>query len=348
MHTDRRARARQAVVGVALLVLATACGTPQAPSAGSHTVNPCSTGGGIDCDAALGHIATPPTASANGKLVLFFNGTGAQPLGYTKLLGTLADAGYHTIGLRYASGTGTGTACPDTVAISDPDCHRAFRAETVFGEGVADPTGAALDSPAISVTSANSVVNRVLRLVDYLRTTYPSEGWAQFQKRNGANCTHVDATYGVCDLDWSKVVLEGHSLGTGVALYLSKFHAVDRVAMISGPFDEFRVGSDLVVAPWITHGGFATGPARMFGLTHTGEDNYAAQSQAWDSLGMSGPQVSVDSGSAPWGGTHQLTTSVTPVCLVDPVARHNSTAQNLCTPGDPPVLAPAWRYLAGG
>jgi len=342
----RTMRAALAAVTTAVAVLS-ACATPVGPPAASHTVDPCTTDPAITCDAAFGHIATPGSGALRGRLVLFFNGTGAQPLAYTKLLGALAGSGYHTIGVRYPSGVGTASACPDANAGTQPDCHRAFRAETVFGRGVPDPEGYAADSPAVNVSPANSVVNRVLQLVESLRVAYPSEGWGQFQRRNSAGC-QVDPTYGECDLDWSKVVVMGHSLGAGVALYLSKLHRVSRVGMLSGPFDEYRDGATVTVAPWIAEGGFATGSAAMFGLSHTGEPNDEAQTAAWNALGMAGPRVSVDSGSAPWGGAQQLTTSITPACLTDVAGEHNSTAQNLCTPGDPPVLRTAWLTLAGG
>ena len=55
----------------------------------------------------------------------------------------------------------------------------------------------------------------------------------------------------------------------------------------------------------------------------------------------------LDGASAPYGGAHQLSTAITPACPFDSVQKHNSTAQDLCTPGSPPVLGPAWKFLAG-
>ncbi len=342
----RRRATLAAAVGV-LALLAGACAPPAGPPSASVTVDPCATDAAIACDAAFGHIATRASGASRGRLVLFFNGTGAQPLAYTKLLGALSANGYHTIGLRYVSSVGTASACPDAGAGSQPDCHRSFRAETVFGAGVPDPSGWAADSPAVSVSAANSVVNRAIRVVEHLRTTQPQGGWGTFQQRDQDGCTpHPE--YGGCDLDWSRVVLMGHSLGAGVALYASKLHAAAGVGLLSGPFDHYGSGSSLVVAPWIAEGGFATSAAAMRGLSHTAEPNHASQSTVWSVLGMTGPAVSIDSGSPPWGHAQQLTTSVAAACLLDPAKEHNSTAQNLCTPGDPPALRGAWVHLAGG
>jgi hypothetical protein len=346
--TRREKRSLTIAVVMMVLAVASACATPAAPPPASHTIDPCLTGSGISCDPVQGHIATRPNGSAKQRLVLLFNGSGAQPLAYTKVLGALSKAGYHSIGIRYASNKGTGAACPQEDAATHPDCHRAFRAETVFGELVADPSGLALDSPAVSVDAANSVMNRVLQVVEHLRLAYPSEGWEQYQLRDGSTCTVVDPTYGVCALDWSKVVVMGHSMGSAIALYLAKHFEVARVAMISGPFDHYSDGSGVTVAPWIAEGGFETPTVLMFGLSHSNEPTHDAQDTVWTTLGMGGPTASVDSGSAPWGGVQRLVTSRQPACLADSEAAHNSTAQNLCTPGDPPALRSAWVTLAGG
>jgi len=333
-----------AVVCVSVLALTVVGCTP--PPAASLYVNPCSTQAAITCDSVTGHIASVPLGGAQNRLAIVLPGTGATPSAYQKLTTALSYAGFHVIGLRYNTGVGTNSACPDANAVTDPDCHRAFKAEVAFGAGVNDPSGHAYDSPAVNVSAANSVENRILQLVNYLANNYATSGWSQYQKKTGLTCDSLNTTYGVCDVDWSKVVLVGHSLGAGEALYLAKFHDVNRLAMISGPFDEY-LSPSLVVAPWITEGGFATPASSMYGLTQLLEPNYPNQSAAWDALGLAGPQVSVDSDTPPYSGSHQLTTNVTPSCSTSG-ARHNSTAQDLCTPGSPvPSLQQAWQFLAG-
>jgi len=328
-------------------MVAAACAPIGTPPSTTHFINPCATQAGITCDSVTGHMASRPTGAATlNKLAIVFNGSGAQPLGYSKLQSTLAAAGFHVIGLRYASSTGTGAACPQANALADPDCHRSFRSELTFGEGVNDPSGTPYNSPAVSIDLKNSVSNRLYQLVQALIGSYPTEGWEQYQQRTGPVCNTVNTTYGACELDWSKVVVVGHSLGAGEALYLSKFRNAARVSMVSGPFDEYNDGVTITVAPWIAEGGFATSPSKMFGLTHLGENNYAAQSAAWTTLGMAVPQVSVDSNLPPYGASQQLTTNQTPACLTDPTPKHNSTGQDLCVPG-PPYLATAWKFMAG-
>ena len=332
-----------------LTLLATACmpGTGTGSGSSFISIDPCATQAGITCDPIQTHLVYPALGTPRHQLVILFNGAGAQPLGYTKLSAALQADGFAVAALRYSSAYGTPAACPDANAAADPDCHRAFRSELTFGGGVADPTGQVYDSNQATVTQNNSAVNRILRLVDYLAVHYPAEGWDQYQAKTAGVCTTVDPVYGVCDLDWSRVVLVGHSLGAGEALYLSKFHSVARVAMVSGPFDENTDGATITVAPWIVEGGFATPASAMFGLTNTVEPNAAQQSAAWDALGLVGPQESVDGTLAPYNGSQQLATALTPACTTSG-SYHNSTGQDLCVNGTPPKLTMAWQYMAGG
>lgn len=351
MRRSARASLVRLAVGAALTVLAASCQQPVTGAgsggvSGSIPVDPCATSSALACDLFQVNLAYPPQGTPRHQLAIVLNGAGAQPLAYTKLSSSLQAAGFSVAAVRYSSAVSTTAACPDANAVAAPDCQRAVRSEITFGANVADPTGHAYDSSAVAVSQASSLVNRTLRLVDYLASHYPTDGWSDYQARSGGVCTSVDPAYGVCDLDWSKVVLVGHSLGAGEALYLSKFHPVARVVLLSGPFDEYTVSGTITVAPWITEGGFATPTSSIFGLTNTVEPNFAATSAAWNALGLVGPQVSVDGALAPYGGSQQLTTSLTPACSVWG-SSHDSTGQDLCVNGSPPKLTMAWQFMAG-
>ncbi|MCZ7630635.1 MAG: hypothetical protein M5U19_17075 [Microthrixaceae bacterium] len=151
------------------------------------------------------------------------HGTGAGTTGYGEITSALRSDGYHVIVLRYSAALGTLGACPDSVSSSFPDCHRAFRSETVFGAGVQDPSGDAFDHPGAQVPAADSLVNRLLKLIERMKVIAPSAGWGQFQDATSGVCNNMNTTYGACELKWSKVALIGHSQGAGVALYMSKF-----------------------------------------------------------------------------------------------------------------------------
>jgi hypothetical protein len=343
------------VAFLSVAVVASGCTTSVQSNApwptGSHLTDPCTTGAGILCANNIlnDNISAPPkpTVTPHNKLAVIFNGNGAQPAAHNKLANVLVADGFHVIALRYMSAWGTAASCPDAAALTDPDCHRTFHGEVTFGAGVPDPAGHALSMAGlVDVNLQNSTENRLLQLVKYLVANFASEGWEQYQQSTGGVCTSFNTTYNACNLNWSKVDLIGHSLGSGQALYLSKFHAVDRVVMISGPFDEYLTPT-LTIAPWITEGGFATPSAKMYGFTHLREPNLLNQSAAWAALGLPGAQTSIDGNTPPYSNSHQLTTDATPGCTISQ-SFHNSTAQDLCTPGVYPTFAGAWQYLAAG
>src|SRR5690606_30886884 len=98
-----------------------------------------------------------------------------------------------------------------------------------------DPDGYAADHPAVNVTPANSVVNRLIKLVGHLTVRFPLADWSQFEDLSGGECVE-SPQYGGCELDWTKVVALGHSQGAGVALYLGKQFPLARVGMLSGAY----------------------------------------------------------------------------------------------------------------
>jgi hypothetical protein len=342
-----------AVAAAAVGLIAGGCAQPPSTGGGgtggpatTWSVNPKTTDPAIANDATYTHLAYAPTGPALGKLAVVLHGTGSSPQAYTELAGSLRSAGFHVIVLRYSAVLGTLAACPDSGAAADPDCHRTFRSETVFGAGVPDPAGHAYDHAAVAINGANSVMNRLLKLVDYLQTIAPASGWGAFQQRTGATCTSVNTTYGACDLDWSNVVTVGHSQGAGVALYLGKFFPLSKVEMLSGSYDAYNTGGgSFTVAPWVSEGGLAVANADIGTLLHTSDYGVPLFRAVEDALNVTGPEVSLTSSSPPFGGSHRLVTSLASTCPWDSVPGHNSTAVDLCAPDF--TYWAAWQYLAG-
>lgn len=280
-----------------------------------------------------------------GELVVLFNGTGAGPAALTKLGKNLSAAGFHVIGLRYDSATGTRSACPDSVAVTDPDCHRAFRSEVVFGAGVVDPRGEAHDHASLDVTAANSVMNRLIKQVDHLQQRNPLDGWGAFQVSEGGVCTQPHPVHGGCELEWDRIVVMGHSQGAGVALYLSQFFPVARVGMLSGPADVFSTPDGKVVAPWIADGVSATAPEDVATVSHVADPAIWDHRAAAEALDLPGPEVSTTLFARPYLWSRQLTTALTPACPLLSGQAHNATATDLCAPT---AMRPVWEYLATG
>jgi len=327
-----------ALVLAALALVATAC--PPQPTGGGGgngyvDIPPNTTDPSISGDPLYPNFAIPPSGTPRHKLVVLFNGTGAGPSALVSMGNALASDGYHVIGLRYASSVGTQSACPDSALDTDPDCHRAFRSEVVFGSGVGDPDGYAANHPALNVTSSNSVVNRLIKLVGHLATTFPLADWSQFQDQVDGDCVVVSPQYGGCEIDWTKVVALGHSQGAGVALYLGKQFPLSRVGMLSGAYDAFYVSetSSYLVAPWVTEGDFATPTSSIATFSHLSDYGLGIQRAVANALGLSGAETNVTTTARPYGGTNRIVTTVTPACFLDTVSgAHNSTATDGCSP----------------
>jgi hypothetical protein len=241
---------------------------------------------------------------------------------------------------------GTPDGCPNVNAAPDPDCHRVFRSETTFGAGVTDPDGGSYDHAMISISQANSVMNRLLKLVDHLNVIAPTGGWGGFQQRTGMDCDSFNATFGACDLNWGDVVSAGHSQGAGVAPYLAKFLPLHRVMMLSGSYDAYDLGGgSYTVAPWVAEGGLDVPASGIGTLLHTSDYGRNLFRAVENSLGLAGPEVSVTSSSPPYGGSHRLVTSTASTCPWDATPGHNSTAVDVCAPDY--LYWAAYTHLAG-
>lgn len=336
----------RAVLGLLPLVLvAAACAPPSTPppSGGVGTsINPVWTDPATTADPVFTHLAYPPTTAARGRLAVMLHGTGSNPQGHYEIANALRSDGYHVIVLRYNAPVSTLGACPDADVGVYPTCHTDLRGEIVFGAGVTDPLGGTHDHSMITVTQPNSVMNRLLKLVEYLVANTSGIGWEGFQQLSGPTCTSFNATYGACDLDWSKVAMLGHSQGGSVALYLAKFFALDRVGMMSGSYDAWDLGGSFQAASWITSGAWQVPVADIATLTHGNDYGLGRIREVEDSIGVPGPEVAASPGPFT---SNRLFTTTTPSCWWDSTPGHNSTAVDACAPDY--LYWDAWRYLAG-
>ncbi|HEV2487654.1 MAG TPA: hypothetical protein VGT08_19195 [Terracidiphilus sp.] len=81
---------------------------------------------------------------------------------------------------------------------------------------------------------ADSILNRLQKLLVYLVKQDPDGGWGEFV----AGCQPV----------WSRIVAAGHSQGSGHTAYLGRMFKLDKVLMFSGPQDYLNdLGEP---APW--------------------------------------------------------------------------------------------------
>jgi hypothetical protein len=253
------------------------------------------------------------------------------PSQYQLILKAGARRGFHTLGLDYPNPSAVGVLC---AASSDPDCFWDVRRTIV--------TGAPGLSVDISVTPPNAIVTRLTEAVAYLNTTYPGEAWGQYLLASGA-------------LDWSKVIVGGHSQGGAHAGVMAKLYAMARTCYFASPPDWNAANHPTAPntpAAWEAYANL-TPAAQQFGFGGLQDPSvpYAQLSVIWQTLGLGafGAAVSVDGNTPPYSGSHMLTTNATPAISNDPgTPLHGLTVRDVFTPLDAsgqPVFDAAWGYL---
>lgn len=309
------------------------------PVSAERQVNATTTDGSITPVPASGetpHVTINPSPSVaqRGRLLVFLPGTQGRPNQYIYILRAGAARGFHAIGLNYPNQTAMGTFCQNS---TDIECYWTSRNVVVFGGGVP----VAGQSP---VSKADSIVNRLEKLLAWMQITYPVEGWGQFLLANGT-------------VDWSKVVLAGHSQGGGHVGVLAKSVVLHRAVYFSSPADWYDTTN--TPASWTRARPNVTPANQQYGFG-SDDDTLVPNAYAfthWNGIGMpkptSGP-VLVDTSAPPFAESRQLRTAQAPSpasSAISPSLRyHGLTAVDASTPLDPsgrPLfdINGVWAYL---
>ncbi|HVU57264.1 MAG TPA: hypothetical protein VHD83_19515 [Puia sp.] len=238
-------------------------------------------------------------------LYLFFPGTGGRAAGSKKMDSIFAVKGLHAISLDYEN---------NVVAVScahgrDSTGFDRYREEIITGKPVSDK---------VSVDSVNSILNRFQKLLVYLVKNDPNGGWDEFVKDDRPV--------------WSKIIVAGHSQGSGHAAYIGKIYKVDRVLMFSGPQDYL---DDLdMPAPWQTGKG-ATSPTKYYAFLNL-QDAFNVKHQIANCMKLmrqSQPDtLMVKPGEAIHGHKHILVNDI-------PTKDHHGSTIS-------PVFENVWEYMA--
>src|ERR1700759_5483020 len=80
------------------------------------------------------------------------------------------------------------------------------------------------ESPVVDISRADSIENRLTKVLQYLATNYAAEGWSQFLDTSGAEQQPK----------WSEMVISGQSLGSGESFLIGMVHPMYRVATFAG------------------------------------------------------------------------------------------------------------------
>ncbi len=264
------------------------------------------------------HIVFPPQTSRNGKLFVFFPGTGATPEFYQTLAQRAAAHGYAGINLSYVNDIAVNFICAFSGPGSDdPNCHEKVRTEILTGSDA---------SPFVAVSPANSIENRLLALLQYLRDADDSVDWSRYLA--GGN------------IDWAQIAVGGHSQGGGHAAFVGKRYSVDRALLFSS-----TEPADWTEEPGVTPAG------RYFGFAHELEQLQRGIRNSWANLGIEGPEENIDEGLPSNGSQRFLTARLLCNGSDSDSAYHQCTSSDLFTPRDEtgePTFGPVWDFMLTG
>lgn len=168
-----------------------------------------------------------------------------------------------------------------------------------------------------------------------MQAQHPTENWQQFLSGS--------------DVNWSKVVVAGHSQGGGHAFFIAKQVAVDRA--ISFASIDWN-GLLNISAAWVSQPG-ATPVSKFYSVNHPLDEifNYAnVQTQLTD-MNLPGTPVNIGSDVPPYNASHRLITTALPALLVI-FPNHNIACLDQYVPktvsGDvDPAFVKCWDYLLG-
>lgn len=184
---------------------------------------------------------------ANHFLLIAIGGTNSTPTQYLDVLRVAAGLGYDVLSVDYPNEV-ISTVCRERS--KELDCYDNYRAEIVLGQPV---------SSIVQVDVQNSILNRIQDLLTTVVRQDPAR-WSVYIENGQVN--------------WSRVVLAGHSQGSGHAVYLSKMFSVQAVIMTGGPQDYLTQTGPV---NWIQKPG-QTESSRYFSFLHR-DDFFGSDSQ---------------------------------------------------------------------
>lgn len=253
------------------------------------------------------HLALYNTASpGNHRLLIMIVGTGGFARDNYGFDSVAANMGYHVIGLDY-NNTVITTTCSNS---NDSTCFNTFRQEIVFGTDL---------SPLVSVDSLNSIYFRIKALLAYLSRKQSDQGWSDFIKGDS--------------IQWSKIVVAGHSQGAGHAAYLGKKFPIARVLIFAGPQDYLSHFN--TPASWLSQMSI-TPAGNYYAFLHL-KDPFDFKKQLADCMKLmqsNNPDSVLVQPNTPLSGKHKFHLLITDINTANP---HGSMLQ--------PNFSPAWKYL---
>lgn len=263
----------------------------------------------------LRHFVAIDGSTRNGFLYVHLPGSGGLPENSQQLAAVAAGRGYATVSIAYPNWPSVGAL---TGTLGDASAPGAVRAERLFGVDA---------SPLVDVDAANSVVNRLVRLLLHQHAAHPGEGWNRFLEGDVPR--------------WSRIVVGGHSQGAGHAAYLAQEFPLAGALLFAGPGDAV---AGVGVATWLLRP-LQINPTALYGLVHEQDPDFSffQITQGILGLGQGGPTQDVDLVPPDQWRANRLSSSRTDI----PAGNfHGAVAVDASLPPSP-GYTPVWTYMFG-
>ncbi|MCU1505351.1 MAG: hypothetical protein JWP05_320 [Microbacteriaceae bacterium] len=314
-------RRRAAVVLAAFVAVVSLIAIPQAAIGAEEPDHPVAVKHGsalmsFALPKSAGDLITPNALNyaqpgrAGTPLLLFLPATGAVPAHYQQFLSTASSIGFHVLALDYWN---RGKSVVRTCA-GDPRCYTAVQQNRFNGTS---PTSFSAIAPQ------DSILSRLRAALSYLARSDPNGGWGKYSTNGRIN--------------WSRIVLAGHSQGGGESAFIAHGHDVHGVLMFSSPVES----DNGVAASWMATPG-KTPASSMYGLVNYHDIYFHHVVGSWSALGLGTP---VDSTTLPAGNkAHAI---VNTLDLGNPEQSHGRSVSD-STPRNAsgvPILKPVWTWM---
>ncbi len=298
------------------------------------TINPRDTDSNITnykgADGPMHKVMAKSDGNFRPELFVWLPGTNSGPGAYTKVMKIAASLGYRTVGLAYMNQVTIQDRCLDDTNIDN--CHTLVMKETMYGQDL---------TSQVNVSRANSIENRLLKLLQYLQLHYPQGRWSDFYSNGVVNM--------------NKIVVAGHSQGGSYTQFIGINHEVARAVGFSSAGTLIPDGSTYKLASWVLQPR-RTPSSRIFAMYHEGETIAPAVPAFKIAMGLDiyGSTVNIDNQNYPFNCTHVLSMSWLPDGWQNLTSdllqkqEHNSTAFDGYIPVDSagiPVNTDAYIYL---
>lgn len=257
------------------------------------------------------YVARDKSVQSQQKLLVFLSGSFGFPERQQLIIKQATKLGYDAINLRYPNSWTVGRLCKRNKNL---DCYGNIRQEILTG----------IDSSSlIEVNQANSLENRLVKLLQYLN-------WQQYLEANSPK--------------WEAIMIAGHSQGGAEAFYIAKKYLVAKAIAFAAPVDYNRRRQSF--ANWLQESS-QTPIQRYYGLVHIQDRGFKKIRQAWKLLQLDqfGTLVNVDQENPPYQNSHQLVTTSTPQVIGK---YHGSVVVDKATPllvNGEPLFTDVWNYL---